>query len=411
MKGGRCAQCGTEIATTGRGRPRRYCGRACQARAYRARKDGDRPRHRTPQAAPVSRRELDRPTIVRDAIALADADGLDAVSMRALAARSGVAAMTLYRHVSGKDDLVSAMVDAVFAQRRQPDAPGGDWRARLAHEARLEWELYRRHPWTLQVLATMRPPLARGVLASVDRCMTALTDEGLDADTALPVYLLVSGYVQGAALLEVAESKALRDTGVSSASWWSAQLRRQAGAVGSGRYPWLTELATTGPMHWPDRTDLRSWFDFGLQRVLDGVAAFLSASATGHDAAARHVSGHVAQQQARAQQAEQAHARSGEPDADQSGQTGHGDRSDGLPEIAGEAPGAEERGRAGLRRQVGAQRHQDSAAGAVGQRQADRDDRERGHVGHREQGQVPDGQSHHRRHGGPGAAEAVHDLA
>jgi AcrR family transcriptional regulator len=278
MKSSRCAQCGSEFAMADRGRPRRYCSRACQARAYRTRKDNGRAHRRTPQAAtPTLRAELDRHTIVRNAIRLADAEGLEAVSMRGLAARSGVAVMTLYRHVSGKDDLVSAMVDAVCAERRQHAVPGDHWRTRLEHEAWQERELYRRHPWALPALATMRPPLGKSVLANVDRSMTALAGEGLDPGTALSVYLLVSGYVQGAAMLEFAESEAVRDTGVSSTRWWSAQLGRLAGAVGSGRYPWLTALAeNSGSTPGPDETDLRAWFDFGLQRVLDGVAVFLA---------------------------------------------------------------------------------------------------------------------------------------
>ncbi|MBP2337972.1 AcrR family transcriptional regulator [Saccharothrix coeruleofusca] len=258
----RCAQCGAEIVRSARGRPRRYCGRACQARAYRARRDGTR------RARPVERGPrvpLERPALVRAAVELADAEGLDAVSMRALAARVDAAATALYRHVSGKDDLVTAMVELVLAEY-QP-SPAAGWRALVEHEARQEWALYQRHPWVLGVLASTRPPLGRPVLAAVDRFLAALPD--LPARTAMSVYLLVSGYVQGMAATAVGGAEAARESGVGDRQWWAAQRGKLAGALGSGWYPWLAELAD-------DPVDLRAWFDFGLQRVLDGIGVFLS---------------------------------------------------------------------------------------------------------------------------------------
>ncbi|WP_158884978.1 TetR/AcrR family transcriptional regulator [Amycolatopsis anabasis] len=277
-----CVCCGADLPDTGRGRPRRYCGRSCQARAYRARRDGAGSRRAPgprPRRALATRGQLDRATVVLAAVRLADAEGLSAVSMRELAARLDIAAMSLYQHVSGKDDLVGAMVDAALAGYRPPDASAAGWRSLLEHEARQEWAVYRRHPWLLRVLATTRPPLVRSVLEAVDRSMTAVAGHGLDHRTALSVYLLVSGYVQGTALMGVAETETVRETGVSGPQWWNTQLGRLAGMAGSGHYPWLSELATAVP----DGDDLESWFEFGLHRVLDGIAVLL-ADATGTSA-------------------------------------------------------------------------------------------------------------------------------
>lgn len=194
--------------------------------------------------------------------------------MRVVAARLGTAAMSLYQHVSSKDDLVNAMVDAVLGEHR-PAGPGTvGWRALVEHEAREEWALYRRHPWALAVLASTRPPLGRAVLEAVDRFLAALAGQGLDHRTGLSVYLLVSGYVQGTAMMAVAESEAARDTGVSTGRWWHGQFGRLAGVIGSGRYPWLSEMATDPPTG----RELDAWFDFGLARVLDGVRVFLTDS-------------------------------------------------------------------------------------------------------------------------------------
>ena len=269
----RCAQCGIEIAHPARGRPRRYCGRSCQARAYRARRDGTHTkRSYVDKAGPAP---LDRDLVVRTAIDLADTEDLAAVSMRLVATKLGTSTMSLYQHVSGKDDLVTAMVDTVLAGPRPPPPRTTGWRALIDHEAREEWALYRRHPWSLTALATTRPPLGRAVLEAVDRFISALA---LDHRTALSVYLLVSGYVQGTAMMAVAESEAARDTGVSATSWWHARLGRLAGVVGSNRYPWLTELAADPPAP----ADLDTWFDFGLRRVLDGVAVFLGTGSGGN---------------------------------------------------------------------------------------------------------------------------------
>ncbi|WP_202885960.1 TetR/AcrR family transcriptional regulator C-terminal domain-containing protein [Kribbella sandramycini] len=220
------------------------------------------------QVGPV-RRLSSRADVVRAAVALADAEGLDAVTIGLLARRTGVSARSLYRHVSGRDELVTAMVDAVLAAPRPAPPTGGGWRALVEHEARQEWSLYRRHPWALRALATTRPPLGVGVLAAVDRYFAAL--DALDHQSALAAYLTVSGYVQGMAMLTAAEADATRDTGVTNPQWWSTHLAKLAGAVDSGRYPWLTTLAQSAATQ---PTNLDTWFDFGLARVLDGLATY-----------------------------------------------------------------------------------------------------------------------------------------
>jgi AcrR family transcriptional regulator len=130
----RCAHCGTSIASTGRGRPRRYCSRSCQALAYRARKTRH-PTRRRLRPAPLS-----RTSIVAAAVDLADRSGLEAVTMRRVATDLGVATMSLYQHFPTKGTLVVAMTDTVVGDQPAPEVSGG-WRARLEAEARAEWRL------------------------------------------------------------------------------------------------------------------------------------------------------------------------------------------------------------------------------------------------------------------------------
>lgn len=268
-----CGHCGRPLERGVRGRPRRYCDRSCQARAYRARKDGARSTRRSGGRAVVHGR-VDREAAVAAAIGLADAEGLAGVSMRVLAARLDIAIVTLYRLVSSKEALVSLMVERVLAGYRPPARPLPDWRARLRYEARQDWEAYRRHPWLLPVLATSRPRLEGELLAAVDRSMAPLYALGVDERTAMSVYLVVDGFVQGAAQLLVSEAASRRESGLAQRAWWRRQERRLAATIESGRYPWLTAMA--GDIG--EGIDLDAWFAFGLERVLDGVALWLEPS-------------------------------------------------------------------------------------------------------------------------------------
>ena len=100
---------------------------------------------------------LDLDRVVTAAVELADAEGMAAVSMRRLARELGVAPMTLYGHVPGKGELADLMHDAVLAELYRDGEPAGNWRARLDTVARANFQLFRRHPWAVD-LAGGRPP-------------------------------------------------------------------------------------------------------------------------------------------------------------------------------------------------------------------------------------------------------------
>jgi AcrR family transcriptional regulator len=106
---------------------------------------------------------LDRGRIVRTAIAIADAEGIDALTMRRIAQELDAAPMSLYRHVPDKEALVSLMLEEVLGEGRLPEAPSGDWRADLTFLANASWALMRRHPWYPEA-SMVRPPITpRGV--------------------------------------------------------------------------------------------------------------------------------------------------------------------------------------------------------------------------------------------------------
>jgi AcrR family transcriptional regulator len=260
----RCAECGSDLpAAAGRGRPRRYCSHRCRARAYRRRREHGPAASSHRAAAPPT---YDGDNLVTLAVELADNLGLESVSMRLLADRAGLPIHLLYRQVRNRSDLLSAMAEQVIdAHRPRTAAPPDEPRAQLEHLARDEWAMYRRHPWLLTVLATDRPPTGPAVLAMVDRFVSALSEVGFDPAEAFRAYLVLSGYIQGMALL-IARKPADTDHH----TWRSAtRLRLERTGRLQGRLPgrpWLAVASQSDP-----DTDLDSWFEFGLHRMLDGL--------------------------------------------------------------------------------------------------------------------------------------------
>src|SRR4028119_1503084 len=138
--------------------------------------------------------------IVAAAIAIADREGLSALTTRGVAEAMGIAAMSLYTYVPGKEELLDLMLDAVFAEVKPPQ--GSNWREKLTHVAKQNWALALRHPWMLEV-ATHRPVLGPNAFAPADAELAAVDGIGLDElemDRALTLMLdYVSGAVRGAA--------------------------------------------------------------------------------------------------------------------------------------------------------------------------------------------------------------------
>jgi AcrR family transcriptional regulator len=261
-----CVECGGALPPDrGRGRPRRYCSRSCQARAYRRRRDhGSRaPRGRLAGFSAVAGTDP-RDRLVALAVETADAAGLGAVSMRTLAERAGLPAHALYRAVRDRADLLAAMAEHVISGHMPDRVTSGDPRTRLEQLARDEWAMYRRHPWLVAILANGRPPTGPAVLSMVDRTVEALTHTGYEPGDAFAAYLALGGYIQGMALLIDREAA---DT--TYRSWRSATLHRLESTGRTQHRPWLTAVLHSDPGN--ADAELDSWFDFGLQRLLDGL--------------------------------------------------------------------------------------------------------------------------------------------
>ncbi|MFI6390765.1 GntR family transcriptional regulator [Nonomuraea sp. NPDC050540] len=218
---------------------------------------------------PGPRQALDGKRTLRAAIAIADAEGLDAVSMRRLAAELGVGPMSLYRHVSSKDELVTQMTDEVFGEQELPD-PGPDgWRAKLELISRLQWELCRRHLWLPRAVSFTRPLLVPNVMAYTEWTLRALDGLGLPMTIRIREALTLHTLVLTVALSMAEEIEAEQETGVTLDRWWLTQRKRADDLLRSGRFPLLATLADD------EVADADGLFEYGLARHLDGFATLI----------------------------------------------------------------------------------------------------------------------------------------
>lgn len=218
----------------------------------------------------TSDREVTLESIVSTAIDIADGEGLAAVSMRRIAIEHGVATMTLYRHVRGKNNLLLLIADTMIGQAVLPEVRPSGWRAQLELVARLQWSVYRQHPWLARIISMTRPQLLPNAMAHTEWALSAVDGLGLDANTLLRLAVNLFGYVRGSAMNVEMQIEAEQDTGLSDAEWIQSQEANFERVVG-GRYPVLKRIIAAPELS----LDPDSLFEFGLERLLDGYAALI----------------------------------------------------------------------------------------------------------------------------------------
>jgi DNA-binding transcriptional regulator YhcF (GntR family) len=223
-------------------------------------------------AAPRTQTELTRARIVQSAMAMADAEGLAAVSLRGVASRLGAPVTSLYRHVKGKDELLLAMTDAALGEAALPDRPPAGWRAQLEVAARVQWALLRRHPWMARTMSITRPTPLPNAIAYAEWILRALGSLGLNADTRMRLHIVLHAFVQGMAVNLETEADAASETGMSDDDWMDTQLDAFNTLAASGRYPAFA--AVLNELDAGFELDLDGLFELGLRSVLDGFSRF-----------------------------------------------------------------------------------------------------------------------------------------
>lgn len=231
--------------------------------------------HRPPRPA----RGLSRSDIVAAAVAVADAEGADAVSMRRIARELGVGAMSLYWHVTSKEELLHLMLERLNGETEVPE-PTGYWRADLGRYARNVRATLLRHPWAIDV-ASSGPPSGPNDARNAERLLASL--DGLDVPLAarMQIVTTIATYVLGAALREVQEIRCQHAIDEARAAMTDEEADRLHAEFyrrirQSGHYPHIVRLMDEDID--PDAPETRDErFEFGLGCVLDGIAARLPA--------------------------------------------------------------------------------------------------------------------------------------
>ena len=197
--------------------------------------------------------------MLRAAVALADAGGIDSLSMRKLGDDLGVEAMSLYNHVANKDDILDGIVDLVFSEIALP-SERADWKSAMRRRALSAHEALLRHPWAPSLMQSRTKP-GPATLRHHDSVLGSLRNAGFALVMAAHAISVIDGYIYGFALQQIN---------------LPLQSREQVAEVGenilrqlSGEYPHLAEMITEHAMK--PGYDYAQEFEFGLDLILDGL--------------------------------------------------------------------------------------------------------------------------------------------
>ncbi|MFW0787447.1 TetR/AcrR family transcriptional regulator [Gordonia sp. CPCC 206044] len=214
-----------------------------------------------------------RPTITihdigRTAVAIADAHGVEAVSMKAIAADLGLSTMSLYRYVDSKDDIYELMVDEAYGQADRTLTASGDWRARVRTWALAIADGLRQRPW-LATIPMARPPVGPRVLSWTEIGVQCFADTSLTGEQKLNALLLVDGFVRQH--VRQSTQMGLLESGPDSNGHTYEELLVEL--VTPAEFPHLASAAAD-----QDQTDddfFTEQLDFGLSVILDGLAGLV----------------------------------------------------------------------------------------------------------------------------------------
>lgn len=226
-----------------------------------------------PSGRPGPKASFTAREVAAAAISLADAEGVDRLSMRRVAERLGTSAMALYAYVPGKAELVELMVDEVAGEISGPS--GETWREAAIVVAEQNLALYRRHPWLLAV-DDHRPVLGPNIIRKYELELRAFDGLGLDdwrMDAALGSLL---AFTRGCAQAEAAAVRARSSSGVSDAEWWAARAPILAQLDLEARFPLASRVGAAAGERAQAPRSTGDAFSFGLDCWLRGMAEVLA---------------------------------------------------------------------------------------------------------------------------------------
>lgn len=216
----------------------------------------------------LRRPPLTRADLVRTAMEIGDSEGLAAVSIRRIATRLGVRAMSLYSHIDKKEDLLDLMADELLVEVLVPpgELPTG-WREAISTIVRLERRALLRHPWAVE-LAGQCPTIGPNRLRHIEQSLAALDELHLPVEKAITIVGAVDQYMLGCVVTEVMDAEIVRRHGVTRADAKAAVLPYLHELAAAGDFPRLTPLLEKGVGSHPDP---ETRFERGLAWMLDGI--------------------------------------------------------------------------------------------------------------------------------------------
>jgi AcrR family transcriptional regulator len=203
--------------------------------------------------------------VVAAGVAIADAEGLAALSMRKVASRLRVGAMSLYTYVPGRSELIELMINHVYGEHALPD-PELPWQQRVEQWARETWRIYTAHPWLLDYNMA-RLPVGPHVLDVSEALYAALFAAGFTGAENVAIFNLVQWQLLGAARYMISDADEARHTGVSAEAYWDSRASFWETQFDMSRYPTMAAIWEAGGFDDPAGWD----FERTLYRLLSGI--------------------------------------------------------------------------------------------------------------------------------------------
>jgi AcrR family transcriptional regulator len=216
----------------------------------------------------AGRPRLNRDRVLAAAVSLADATGIDALTMRKLGAELGVEAMSLYHHVGNKDELLAGMVDRVFAEIDLPVDEEG-WKPAMRRRAVAMRDAMGRHPWAIGLMESRRTP-GPATLRHHDAVLGVLRRGGFSVELAAHAYSALDAYIYGFAMQEKGLPFSTEEETAEAVEMIVAQMP-------ADEYPYLTEMVVEHVMQ--PGYSYGDEYAYGLDLLLDGLERALTASA------------------------------------------------------------------------------------------------------------------------------------
>lgn len=216
---------------------------------------------------------------------IADAEGIESVSMRRIAAELGSGTASLYRYITKKDELFDLMLEAVLEVERLPK-PSGKWRVDLRKIAYHIRTMTLQHPWTIGI-STYRSGMGPNTLRCLELTLSVIDNLGLDIDEMLVIENTLFTFARGYAAGEIAEAEASRRSGQNREQWMRSRREHTRAILATGKYPMFARVVVDARApHDPDAAE--RGFAQGLELFLNGIEMRIAAGS----AVRKHRSAH-----------------------------------------------------------------------------------------------------------------------